>query len=130
MVFQSGNLLDHLSVEQNVVMARRLAGMRDAGRVSSLLAEVGLKDRAKANPTTLSGGEASRAGLAVAVANDPAVILADEPTGELDEVAAARLLSLLRRRAGAGAAVLIVTHNPRVAAGADRRIELLDGQVA
>ncbi|MEP7202028.1 MAG: ABC transporter ATP-binding protein [Ilumatobacteraceae bacterium] len=130
MLFQAGNLLDHLSVEQNVVLAQRLAGRVDRHRVSELLSEVGLADRAGANPATLSGGEAARAGLAVALANDPAVILADEPTGELDEVASARIMELLRRHSCAGAAVLVVTHNSDVAAAADREISMLDGQVA
>src|SRR5580765_5970006 len=85
MLFQTGNLLHHLSVEQNVVLAQRLAGTQDRGRVSALLAAVGLANRAGAAPARLSGGEAVRAGLAVALANDPAVILADEPTGELDD---------------------------------------------
>ena len=130
MLFQSGNLLDHLSVEQNVLLAQRLAGKVDSQRVAALLAEVGLADRAGAAPTTLSGGETARAGLAVALANNPVVILADEPTGELDEVTSTRIMELLRRHSLAGAAILIVTHNPTVAATADREISLLDGQVA
>ena len=130
MLFQSGNLLDHLSVEQNVLLAQRLAGTVDSKRVGALIAEVGLADRARAAPSTLSGGETARAGLAVALANNPVVILADEPTGELDEVTSTRIMALLRRHSLAGAAVLIVTHNPTVAATADREISLLDGQVA
>ncbi|MEO8265995.1 MAG: ABC transporter ATP-binding protein [Ilumatobacteraceae bacterium] len=130
MLFQSGNLLDHLSVAQNVLLAQRLAGTVDSKRVAALIAEVGLADRAGAAPTTLSGGETARAGLAVALANNPVVILADEPTGELDEVTSTRIMELLRRHSLAGAAVLIVTHNPTVAATADREISLLDGQVA
>ncbi len=130
MLFQTGNLLDHLSVEQNVVLAQRLAGTVDRHRVNALLDEVGLADHARATPATLSGGEAARAGLAVALANDPAVILADEPTGELDEVTSTRIMTLLRDRVMAGAAVLIVTHNPAVAAAADREITLSDGRIA
>ena len=129
MLFQSGNLLDHLNVEQNIILAQRLAGRVDRSRVARLLDEVGLAERATASPASLSGGEAARAGLAVALANDPAVILADEPTGELDEVTASRVIALLRRHAGDGAAVLIVTHNPDVAADADREISLFDGRV-
>lgn len=129
MLFQSGNLLDHLTVEQNITIAQRLAGRVDHVEVGALLASVGLTDRASAAPTTLSGGEAARAGLAVALANNPTVILADEPTGELDEATAERLMAMLRDRATAGAAVLIVTHNPSVAADADREISLLDGRI-
>jgi len=130
MLFQNGNLLDHLSVEQNVRLAQQLAGSVYATRATTLLADVGLTERAHASPATLSGGEAARAGLAVALANNPVVILADEPTGELDEATSTRIMELLRRHAAAGAAVLIVTHNQTVAATADREISLLDGQVA
>jgi len=130
MLFQSHNLLDHLSVEQNIVFAQRLAGRVDPVRVSALLEEVGLSERAGASPASLSGGESARAGLAVALANEPLVVLADEPTGELDEVTARRIIELLRTHADAGAAVLIVTHSASVAAEADREISLIDGQVA
>jgi putative ABC transport system ATP-binding protein len=107
-----------------------LAGRVDPVRVSALLEEVGLSERAGASPASLSGGESARAGLAVALANDPLVVLADEPTGELDEVTARRIIELLRTHADAGAAVLIVTHSASVAAEADREISLIDGQVA
>ena len=130
MLFQTGNLLDHLTVEQNVTLAQRLAGRVDKERVAALLDEVGLAEHAGARPSTLSGGETARAGLAVALANNPAVLLADEPTGELDEVTSVRILQLLRAHAEEGAAVVIVTHNPLVAAGADREIRLVDGQVS
>ena len=129
MLFQTGNLIDHLTVEQNIVFAQRLGGHVDRARVAELLTDVGLAHRASAAPSTLSGGEAARAGLAVALANNPSVILADEPTGELDEVTSHRITQLLRQRAQAGAAVLIVTHNGLVAADADREISLRDGQV-
>lgn len=130
MLFQSSNLVDHLSVEQNMQFAQRLVGPVDHQRISSLLDEVGLRDRAGARPATLSGGEAARAGLAVALANQPVVVLADEPTGELDQTSADRILELLRRRADRGAAILLVTHNPHVAAFADREITLIDGRVS
>ena len=129
MLFQYGNLLDHLTVEQNIVLAQRLAGRVHRGRVAALLAEVGLADRASARPASLSGGEAARAGLAVALANEPVLILADEPTGELDEVTAQRIMDLLGRHASQGAAILIVTHNAHVACEADRRITMADGRV-
>ncbi len=130
MLLQSGNLLDHLSVEQNVALSQRLAGAVDRARVTAVLGNVGLAHRATAWPATLSGGESARAGLAVALANDPAVLLADEPTGELDEETSVRIVELLRRHAAAGAAVLVVTHDPRVAAHADHEIALLDGRIA
>lgn len=126
-LFQSANLVEHLRVIDNVLLVQRLAGRNDRDVAAALLESVGLADRTRAYPSELSGGEAARAGLAVALANDPAVILADEPTGELDAVNADRVGALLAERAAGGAAVVIVTHNPIVAAGADRRITLVDG---
>lgn len=130
MLLQTGNLIDHLNVAHNVQFAQRLVGNIDPGLVTSLLDEVGLADRSTAMPATLSGGEAARAGLAVALANQPLVVLADEPTGELDETSASRILDLLRRRADRGASILLVTHNPLVAAFADREVHLVDGRIA
>jgi len=97
--------------------------------VSVLLEELGIGDRARARPSELSGGELARAGLAVAIANHPSVILADEPTGELDHARASSILALLRRRAEDGAAVIVVTHSDAVASEADRVVSLRDGQV-
>lgn len=128
MLFQSANLLEHLSVADNVALARRLARKR-AGGSDTLLADLGLGGRAGAHPSELSGGEAARAGLAVALANDPAVVLADEPTGEVDGATETRVLDLLRARASAGTTVVVVTHSPTVTAAADRVIRLLDGEV-
>jgi putative ABC transport system ATP-binding protein len=128
LLYQQINLVGHLSVADNVAMAQRLAGGRHALR-TDVLERCSIAHRAGARPAQLSGGELARAGLAVALANDPAVILADEPTGELDEVTAERVLDLLAQLAEAGAAVLIVTHSPQVAARSDREIHLRDGQV-
>ena len=129
MLFQSNNLLEHLSVEANVILAQRLAKRVDPGRVTRILDELGLRQRAGARPSQLSGGEAARAGLAVALANDPAVILADEPTGELDTVTASMVIDLLLDQAIAGAGVVIVTHSPALASVASREIHLQDGSV-
>ncbi len=130
MLFQQSNLVGHLSVTDNMVLAQRISdGSKGAEWRAQVLARCGIEHRASARPSQLSGGELARAGLAVALANDPPVILADEPTGELDSVTAARVLDLLRERAGAGAGVLIVTHSSEVAANADREIRLLDGRV-
>jgi putative ABC transport system ATP-binding protein len=129
MLFQSVNLVDHLTVEQNITVVQRLAGRRDRDRARALMSQVGLADRATARPASLSGGEAARAGLAVALANDPAIVLADEPTGELDDSAAAQIMELLRRHAEAGAAVVIVTHDATVSGAVDREIGLRDGVV-
>jgi putative ABC transport system ATP-binding protein len=130
MLFQQANLVGLLSVADNVHLAQRLGDGSSGTRWRQLVLErCGIEHRASARPSQLSGGELARAGLAVALANDPAVILADEPTGELDSVTAARVLELLRERAGAGAAVLLVTHSPEIAAAVDREIRLLDGRV-
>jgi putative ABC transport system ATP-binding protein len=129
-LYQQANLVGHLSVEANVALAQRLAGTDDAARRALVLERCGIAARATARPSQLSGGELARAGLAVALANDPAVVLADEPTGELDSETAERVVDLLRARARGGAAVLIVTHSPDVARAADREIHLRDGRVA
>jgi len=130
MLFQSANLIEHLTVAQNLVLAQRLAHRVERTKVVELLASVGLGARSRAFPSQLSGGEASRAGLAVALANHPAVVLADEPTGELDSGTEADVLTLLRIHAGEGAAVVIASHSPAVAAAADRVLAVDDGKLA
>jgi putative ABC transport system ATP-binding protein len=152
MLLQSGNLLEHLSVAQNIRAAQALVvkepvvkeprgrpgtgtgiaagpGGRSRPDGQTLLDDVGLGERASARPSTLSGGESARAGLAVAMANDPPVLLADEPTGEVDRQAEAQVLELLRGRADRGKAVLVVTHSERVAASADRIVRMVDGRI-
>jgi putative ABC transport system ATP-binding protein len=130
MLFQQANLVGHLSVADNLALAQRIGdGSARAEWLGQVLERCGIGHRASARPSQLSGGELARAGLAVALANDPPVILADEPTGELDSLTADRILRLLRDRADAGSAVLIVTHSGGVAATADREIRLLDGRI-
>ena len=131
MLFQQTNLVGHLSVSDNVALAQRVGDRaRGAPWRTEVLSRCGIEHRVHARPSQLSGGELARAGIAVALANDPPVILADEPTGELDSVTAKRILELLRERARAGAGLLMVTHSAEVAATADREIRLLDGKVA
>lgn len=130
MLFQQANLVGHLSVAANVALAQKLAGSPASdGWREEVLERCGMTARASAGPNQLSGGELARAGLAVALANDAKVLLADEPTGELDTVTAHRVLDLLHGRAAEGAAVLIVTHSPEVAAMSHREIRLRDGRV-
>jgi putative ABC transport system ATP-binding protein len=129
LLFQSSNLFEHLSVRDNVRLAQRLSG-GPAVPVDELLEQLGLHSRSSAFPAQLSGGEAARAGLAVAVANRPAVILADEPTGEVDSATEKQVLGLLKAHSSAGAAVVIVTHSPAVVAHADRAVQLVDGRIA
>jgi putative ABC transport system ATP-binding protein len=135
-LFQNANLIEHLSVADNVRFARRLCGGRRRTRrteasesVMALLEALDLAERARARPSALSGGESARAGLAVTLANDPDVVLADEPTGELDAAHQVRVLELLRVRADRGTAVVVATHSPAVATVADRELHLVDGRV-
>jgi putative ABC transport system ATP-binding protein len=128
-LLQSGNLLEHLTVAQNVRIAQQLSSKPGRPKVGALLEAVGLAARASAYPSTLSGGESARAGLAVALANDPVVLLADEPTGELHFDDEQRVLELLRAHAAKGAALITVSHSQRVASAADRVLELVDGRV-
>ncbi|HSJ90792.1 MAG TPA: ABC transporter ATP-binding protein [Ilumatobacter sp.] len=131
-VFQQYNLIPHLDVAANVELPMRLAGhSRRASRhhTSELLASLGLDDRRSELPGRLSGGEQQRVAIARAVANQPALLLADEPTGALDTEAAGRVLDLLRVQHAAGQTIVMVTHDPDVAAGADRTIHLRDGRV-
>ena len=129
MLFQSENLLDHLTVSENVSLVRALAVRRSPADTDDVLARLGLASRAGAYPSQLSGGECARAGLAVALANTPAVVIADEPTGELDSTTATVVVDELVRQADRGIAVLVVTHSPAVAHRADRVVRLADGRV-
>jgi putative ABC transport system ATP-binding protein len=128
-LLQSGNLFDHLTVEQNVRLKLRLALQSEPERVSEVLELVGIAKRRHAYPTQLSGGEASRAGLAVALAPRPPILIADEPTGEVDSETEQRILALFHEHRKAGGAILIVTHSEAIAATADRIIRLEDGKI-
>ena len=132
LVFQSGNLIPFLSAIENVEIAMSLTPDKRVrgGRARELLTEVGLGRRLHHRPSQLSGGEAQRVAVAVALSNDPDLLLADELTGELDSATAAQVLELLaeiwRRR---GLTILLVTHNLELAARADHRLRLVDGVV-
>jgi putative ABC transport system ATP-binding protein len=128
MLFQNSNLLDHLTVAQNLSLVRSLPGRAHVDR-PDVLTLLGLSARAAAYPGQLSGGELTRAGLAIALANAPAALLADEPTGELDSVTESRVLDLLSDAADRGTAILIASHSPAVANAAARVIRLDDGRV-
>jgi putative ABC transport system ATP-binding protein len=129
-LLQSGNLVSHLDIAANVRLARAAAPGESTRSAAALLDQVGLAERARALPQQLSGGELARAGLAVALANDPDILLADEPTGELDGMTEQRVLELLRARADAGRGVLLVTHSPEAVRIADRVIGLRDGRIS
>jgi putative ABC transport system ATP-binding protein len=131
-VFQSFNLLATLTAAGNVELPGLLAGRsrRDARRCRiELLERLGLADRAGALPSQLSGGEQQRIAIARAVVNDPAVLLADEPTGNLDSAGRDQVLSLLRSLRGDGRTIVLVTHEPHVAAIAERVLSMHDGRI-
>jgi putative ABC transport system ATP-binding protein len=130
-LLQTGNLLQHLDLRGNVrVVQLAGGGGTPRQRVEELLEQVGLAARRNAYPTELSGGELARAGLAVALANDPDVVLADEPTGELDGDTEQQVLRLLAEHVGRGAGLVVATHSLEVARMADRVLTLTDGQVS
>jgi putative ABC transport system ATP-binding protein len=128
-LLQSGNLLAHLSVRDNIRLAQAAAGRRPEQSPDALLEQVGLSGRARAVASELSGGELARAGLAVALSNNPDVLLADEPTGELDGATEQIVLDLIQDRATSGRGVLVVTHSTIVMRIADRVIQLHDGRI-
>lgn len=128
-LLQSGNLFDHLTVRQNVQLKMRLAGQDNDARISEVLEHVGIAKREHAYPPNLSGGEAARAGLAVALAPKPPILIADEPTGEVDSATEQRILALFDEHRENGGAILIVTHSDAIASHADRIIRIEDGKI-
>ena len=132
-VFQFFNLLPTLTVEQNIALPLLLAGRSEAEvlrHVQALAERVGLLSRVDHFPQQLSGGEAQRAAIARAIIHQPALLIADEPTGNLDSENGARVLKLLRElNTKFGTAVLMATHDERVAAAADRVLQMRDGAI-
>ena len=130
-VFQRGNLVSSLTAAENVTLSMRLAG-RQPGRRGALesLAEFGLEPAAGRRPQALSGGEQQRVAVAAAGARGARLVLADEPTAELDEASEDGVLDALERLREGGATVIVVTHSGRVAGRADRVIEIRDGRAA
>jgi len=131
-VFQFFNLVPVLDAEENITLPLRIAGRDiDEAWLESLLDTVGLADRRDHRPAELSGGQQQRVAVARSLITKPAVIFADEPTGNLDSASSAQVLELLRRSVDElGRTVIMVTHDPRVAAYADRVVMLIDGQVS
>jgi len=130
-VFQFFHLIPSLTAHENVAVPMEIAGVRDAGaRARALLEEVGLTERGHHYPSQLSGGEQQRVALARALANDPPIVLADEPTGNLDSTNGRHIMDLLRNiHRTRGATLVLVTHDAGLAAEADARIVLRDGRV-
>jgi len=129
-VFQHFGLLPTLTVEENVALPALFGHRHARGRVQELLERVGLAHRRRHRPAQLSGGEMQRAAIARALINSPAVMLADEPTGNLDSATSAQILDLFRELNAGGQTVVVVTHNEDLAAAASHRILLCDGRVA
>jgi putative ABC transport system ATP-binding protein len=131
-VFQAFNLIGDLTVAENVELPLTYRGMSGADRtkrVQQALEKVGMSHRAKHYPVQLSGGQQQRVAVARAVVGDPAILLADEPTGNLDSTNGEAVMELLRSLHRGGATVCMVTHDPRYAKHADRSIHLFDGRV-
>ncbi len=130
-VFQAFNLLPVLNAEENILLPLRIAG-RDVDRewIGRLVDAVGLADRLTHRPAELSGGQQQRVAVARALAARPAVVFADEPTGNLDSASSREVIELLRRSVDDfGQTIVMVTHDPRAAAHADRLVEMADGRI-
>ena len=131
-VFQFFNLIGNLTVADNVELPALLAGVSagEARRLrEKLLTDLGIADKAQSVPSKLSGGQQQRVALARALVNQPAVLLADEPTGNLDSQSTGEVLGLLKSMNAQGQTILLVTHDSRVASMADRVVMMRDGQI-
>ena len=131
-VFQTFNLLPRMSALRNVELPMIYSGLSREGRrrrALDALAAVGLTGRTEHRPSELSGGEQQRVAIARALVNRPAILLADEPTGNLDSKAGEEILGIFRDLVAGGATIVMVTHNPRIAEQARRVIQLVDGQI-
>jgi putative ABC transport system ATP-binding protein len=132
-IFQSFNLIPSLTAEQNVAYPMRFANIsrrERTRRARELLEQVGLGNRLQHRPTELSGGQQQRVAIARALVNNPQIVLADEPTGNLDSTSGREIMGLLSDLNQQGRTILMVTHDPRGARGATRTIRFLDGRVA
>jgi putative ABC transport system ATP-binding protein len=130
LVFQQYHLVPYLTAVENVMMAQYFHGSVDGLEAEEVMEEVGLGHRKHHLPSQLSGGEQQRVCIARALVNNPSILLADEPTGNLDQENGGRVLELIGGLQGQGMTVIMVTHNPAIAAMGDRIIEIIDGRVS
>lgn len=131
-IFQSFNLIPQLSVQRNIELPLYYLGwdaIESAQRAKELAEQVGLGDRLNHRPTELSGGQMQRVAIARALSNDPQVIFADEPTGNLDSATGEQIMSLLSKLNQQGKTIIMVTHEPNIAAYAENRLHMLDGVI-
>ena len=131
-VFQFFHLVPRLTAEQNIALPMVLAGIEPAERrkrLDRLLAEYGLQDRGRHRPDQLSGGQCQRVAIARAMSMSPTVILADEPTGNLDRRTGQDVMAVLERLHHAGGTVLLVTHDPEIGSRAHRKLRMIDGEI-
>jgi putative ABC transport system ATP-binding protein len=131
-IFQSFNLIPQLTVQRNIELPLYYLGWdaaRSAERAKELAEEVGLGDRLSHRPTELSGGQMQRVAIARALANDPQIIFADEPTGNLDSVTGVQIMEVLARLNERGKTIVMVTHEADIAAYAHRRLHMIDGNI-
>jgi len=131
-VFQNFNLLPHISALENVEMPMLFGGMRPAerhSRATQLLERVGLGDRVDHKPTELSGGQMQRVAIARALAMNPDIVLADEPTGNLDSTSGSDIMSIFTELWSQGSTLVIITHDPALARRASRVVEIRDGRI-
>ena len=129
LVFQQFHLMPYLTAVENVMLAQYLHSLADRGEAMAALSRVGLAERADHLPSQLSGGEQQRVSIARALINQPPLVLADEPTGNLDAANETLVLDILGELHRQGHAILLVTHSPRVASQADREIRLDHGRI-
>ena len=128
-LMQANNLIPNLRLVDNMALAMELAGKSDPARAISLFEQLGLAEHLLARPAQLSGGEMARAGLAIALAATPKVLLADEPTGEVDAATEKLVLEVFKQQRAAGTAILIATHSEVLASHADRVVHMQAGRV-
>jgi len=128
-MLQKNNLVSHLTVLENICLAQSVLRNQDTSRAEEILTLLGMAKRAESLPAELSGGERARAGLSVALANAPPILLLDEPTGEVDTETESAILSTLGQLASAGTGIVMATHNMAVAKAAHRIVRMRDGKI-